>query len=99
MPRQVLSITMPDGKVLTSNNASDTFVECLKLIGIEQVAKMVDIQIDGLPLIVRQRDYRRQFKDAGDGWLVCTHSTTMKKKRILEMIVIRLGLQIELVLS
>jgi len=90
--KQNLTIVTPDGKTISNAHAVDSFVECIQSMGVDQVATMTDILVDGLPLVVRQRDYRRQFKEAGNGWLICTHTSTIAKKRILEKIVMRLGM-------
>ena len=74
------------GKVVEGNKATDVFVNAIKMIGPAKISKFTNYTVDGLPLIVFQKDDRKQMNFIGNQWYVCTHMSTIGKKTLLERI-------------
>ncbi len=91
---KLLKVTFGDGSVIQEKTATETYVETIRHIGVEKVANLTDVRIEGLPLVVKQVDYRMQMRPLDDGWYVCTHSSTIAKQRMLEKISERLELNL-----
>lgn len=94
-PALVLRVTV-NGQQVQKKNSTETFLECIKIIGIEKIAGMPDIRIGGLPLIVVSRDHRLQMKQLNKKWYVCTHMSTREKKFLLEKIGKKLGVNLKI---
>lgn len=84
-PSKTLIVTIK-GKVIEGKNATDVFVNSIKMIGPAKIARLNKFNIDGLPLIVPKKDYRMQMNSLGTHWFVCTHMSTLGKMSILERI-------------
>ena len=82
-------------KVIEEKNATETFLSAIRALGPEQIARLEDIHIEGLPLVVASKDYRMQMNQLGDGWFVCTHMPTKSKKAFLERIAKQLNVKIK----
>ena len=102
-PATDLSVTFPDGTIIASKKATDTFVQVVKKIGVARVRQVVEeknLKFCKVPVISNRRDakYGRSQKDLGDGWLLITHSNNRMKKEFLEKVsnTLNLGLIIEI---
>lgn len=102
-PATDLSVTFPDGTIIASKKAKDTFVQVVKKIGVARVRQVVEeknLKFCKVPVISNRRDakYGRSQKDLGDGWLLITHSNNRMKKEFLEKVsnTLNLGLIIEI---
>lgn len=91
-----LRVTMPNGKIVIKKNATATFVDVIKLIGIDKVRALGIVNCK-VPLISNKRDekYGDRQKDVGNGWLLITLCSTNTKKQILDRISRELGLGIK----
>ena len=87
------------GKKFKEKNSTETFLSVLRFLGPETIAAMKDIKVDGLPLIVPNKDYRMQMNKLDDNYYVCTHMPTTYKKRLLERVAERLNIDIRIVLK
>jgi hypothetical protein len=90
-----LRVRFNNGKLIEEYFAADTFALAIKEMGFSKV-EALGLTQEGLPLVGTQksRDYnQRQI----DGKYVCVHSSTNRKKEILETIAGRLdvGLKVE----
>lgn len=87
------------GKKFKEKNSTETFLSVLRFLGAETIASMKDIKVDGLPLIVTQKDYRIQMNKLDDNYYACTHMPTTYKKRMLERLAERMNVDIRIVLK
>ena len=93
IPDNPISVKMPDGTWISKNTGIDTFLEVIKVIGIEKV-KELDLFVNTIPLIADCRDedgraQREVVTDTGTYWIV-SGTSNPHKKRILEDIASRL---------
>lgn len=93
-PAKTLKVIVK-GKMVEGNKATDVFVNALKLIGPAKIAQLNKYIVDGLPLIVSQRDNRKQMNSLGKQGYVCTHLSTIGKKSLLERIGQSLNIKIK----
>jgi hypothetical protein len=99
-PRTHLSVTFPDGTMLTDRKAITTFLRVIERIGLEKIEKL-GINIDRTNLIVRSpksNGSHAEWHQVRD-WYVNTHSSTMSKAKYLNKISnsLKLNLKIEIV--
>ena len=85
------------GKVIEESYAADTFVLAIKEMGLGKV-EALGLTQQALPLIDTKKD-REHSQRQLDGKYICVHSSTDRKKKILETIGSRLGvgLKIEII--
>ena len=93
--RKLLRVTFPDGTVVCYKNATTTFVEALRRIGVQNVAS-VNLELCHLPLFTKElyprfKDY---LKPLDEGWYVNTQSDTTQKYLQLVSVKNQLGLDI-----
>ena len=92
-PDKPLAVKMPDGTWIAENTGIDTFIQVIKVIGIEEVKKL-DLPVNEIPLIAdRDYDGKAQKKvetEAGIYWIV-SGTDTERKKKILDDIADRLN--------
>ena len=93
-PAQVLRVTI-NRKQIQEKNSTETFLECIKVLGVEKVASLPDVRSNGLPLVVTSKDNRLQMKQLERKWFVCTHMSTASKKSILDKIAKQMGINIK----
>ena len=55
-PAQVLRVTI-HRKHIQEKNSTETFLACIKKFGVEKVAALPNIHVEGLPLVVPTKDY------------------------------------------
>lgn len=91
--RQLLRLTLPDGKVLCYKSATMTFVEALRLISTDRLQE-VKLENCHLPLISQEvyPRYKEWMKSIGEGWYVNTQSDSNQKYMQLVSIKQQLGL-------
>ena len=94
-PAKVLRVTIK-GKQIQEKNSTETFLACIKMFGAEKVASLPEFLIEGLPLVVPNKDYRLQMRQLDKHWFVCTHMPTINKKGLLDRIAKRLGIKIKI---
>ena len=94
--KTILRVTLPNGEVIEEKKAKDTFVKSIQWIGVTN-ARSVGLTWCNLPLISNTRDpkYGKAQVNAGDGWLVLTHSSTYHKKMQLDKMAKALGLDLK----
>ena len=94
--KTILSVTMPDGRVIRHPKAKDTFIEVIKEIGVDRI-RPLGLKFCKVPIISNTRDskYGKAQHPIGGGWLVLTHSSTSNKKKILDQIASSLSLKIK----
>ncbi len=73
------------GKVIQQHTLAETFVETLKMFGLERVAKL-DKKVTSIPLIARTptKDYQTQARC--DGWFITTHVNKVTATTVLQEI-------------
>ena len=89
-----LVVTFPNGKVINNRYAYETLIEVVQNVGIEKVAAL-GIKHVGLDFITKTKDDFYNQHELPGGYLILTHSSTDKKKRQLEEISQKLGLELE----
>lgn len=95
-PKTLLRVTMPDGIVIERKSAKDTFIDVIKIIGVNKV-RPLGLKFCRVPIISNTRDakYGKAQFDVGGGWLILTHSSTADKKKQLDKIAKSLSLNIK----
>lgn len=93
-PAKTLYVVI-NGKVIEGEKATEVFVNAIKKIGPNKIAELTNYTIDKLPLIVQKKDNRKQMNSLGKQGFVCTHLSTISKKRLLERIAKQLGIKIK----
>lgn len=93
-PAQVLCVTI-NRKQIQEKNSTETFLACIKKFGVEKVAALPNLNVEGLPLVVPTKDSRLQMRKLDKHWFVCTHMPTKSKKSFLERIAKQLGMKIK----
>ena len=96
-PKRLLRVTFPDGKELCYKNATVTFMETLRRIGIEKL-QTIDLVCSHIPLIGKEfyPKFKAYQKELGNGWYVMTQSDTDQKFRQLLSIKQQLNLDIKI---
>lgn len=94
-PAKALKVIVK-GKVIEGEKATEVFVNAIKKIGPNKIAELTNYTIDKLPLIVQKKDNRKQMNSLGKQGFVCTHLSTISKKRLLERIAKQLGVNIKI---
>ena len=84
-----LRVRFDKGEVIEENYAADTFTLAIKKMGFGKV-EALGLTQEGLPLVGTKRSSEYNQRQI-DGKYVCVHSSTNRKKEILETIASRLG--------
>lgn len=82
------------GKTVDHRIAARTFVEVLKMIGLDRVSNL-GLRVRGVQLVSRERHEGYEQWPA-EGWFVVTHCATEEKREILDQIARRLGLDMQI---
>ena len=94
--KKILAVQMEDGTWIAENTGIDTFIQVIKVIGIEEVKKL-DLRVNGIPLIADcDYDGKAQKKveiEARTYWIV-SGTDTERKKKILDDIADRINVDI-----
>lgn len=89
-----LQVIFPDGTIISNHSTSDTLLQTIDKIGAEKVRKL-QIRQSGVDLVAEEEDaFYRQDKTKDGYWLI-THSSTAVKKKVLDEISERLGLELK----
>ena len=86
-----LLVTYPDGAVINNKYAYETLIQVVEKAGIEKVEKLGLKQV-GLDFISKTRDDFYNQHELPGGYLIVTHSATIKKKQQIEEISKKMGL-------
>jgi hypothetical protein len=89
-----LLIIMPNGKRISHSTAAESLVAAIEELGIERV-KSLGFAVSSVPLVSTTKDskYGQSQRKCGH-YYVITHSSTKRKKAILEKIALRLGVKL-----
>ena len=88
----LLAVKMADGRWISEDTAIDTFIEVIKVLGIEKV-KNLGLYVNGIPLIA---DYgypdkaQRKVEAETEAYYIVSGTNTVTKKRILDDIAAQL---------
>ena len=101
-----LGVEMPDGTWISENTGIDTFIEVIKVIGIEKVKKLdPPVNVNGISLISdckylgEPRKAQKEVEtETGTYWIV-SGTDNERKKRILDNIAKKLGVAMTVYLS
>ena len=93
-PAKALHVVI-NSKVIEGEKATEVFVNAIKKIGPKKIAELTNFTVDKLPLIVQEKDNRKQMNSLGKQGFVCTHLSTIGKKILLERIAHSLNLNIK----
>jgi hypothetical protein len=92
-----LRITLANGRVIQRPTAVAAMVDAIEMLGVEQVIAL-GLRASDVPLIgtkKSEKKYCRKGQKKLGKWLVCTHSNTISKKKLLEQIGEKLGQEIQ----
>ena len=81
-----IRVSFDSGLVIEEQKPTDTYIKTLEEIGLLRISKLNGFTVDGLPLIVKKKDSRKQLRNVDGSWYVSTHMCTDAKKRIIERI-------------
>ncbi len=83
------------GKVIQENTLAETFVEALKVFGLERVAKL-NKKVTSIPLLARTptNDYQTQARC--DGWFITTHVNKVTATTVLQEIAKALNMPLKI---
>ena len=92
-----MSVSFPNGEVISEKKATDTFEKTVKKIGVDRVRQVVErlnLKFCKVPVISNRRDekYGSSQRPIGGGWLLITHSNNKMKKQFLDKVSKELGL-------
>lgn len=93
-PAKTLHVVI-NRKVIEGEKATEVFVNAINKIGPNKIAELTNFTVDKLPLIVQEKDNRKQMNSLGKHGFVCTHLSTIGKKSLLERIAHSLNLRIK----
>lgn len=93
-PSKTLKVIIK-GKAVEGKNATEVFVNAIKIIGPKKIVELTKFTVDKLPLIVKEKDNRKQMNSLGKQGFVCTHLSTIGKKSLLKRIACSLNIKIE----
>jgi len=93
-----LMVTFPDNKVINNRYAYETLIEAVQKVGVQKVEGL-NLKHLGLNFITKTRDDFYNQHELSGGYLILTHSSTIKKKQQLDEISdkLKLGLKVEVV--
>ena len=74
-----LLVTLPDGKMIAGSNATETFVEFVKYIGVDKIEKK-NIQMANKQLFTHTNKYIGQIEIGNGKWLTIPNNTKGKYK-------------------
>ena len=91
-----IKVLYPDGNVLCLSSASQTYMAFIDKCGAEKIAEL-GITHFGINIVSKVKDqrYGSQQRPISGGWFVLTNISTTRKYRDLQMIKMRLGLDID----
>ena len=89
-----LEVTFEDGTVIAESNTTDTFIQCVWKIGINEIQQK-NISYANKPLITNTKLYRGQIQVDSNKWLVIP-SATKDKVKVLKVISIMLNVKLEI---
>ncbi len=95
-----LRITLANGRVIQRPTAAAAMIDAIDALGVEQVIAL-DLRASDVPLIgtkLSEKKHCRKGQKKLGKWLVCTHSNTISKKKLLEKIGEELGQKIQVVI-
>lgn len=71
--KKLIKVTFADGTVICYSNATTTFIEALKKIGVDKL-KDIDLEIGHLPMISKEchEKFKDYMKPLEGGWYVNT---------------------------
>lgn len=94
--KKLLRVTFPDGKSICYKSATVTFIETLRIIGIEML-QQVNLEVSHLPLISQELypQLDGYQKPLVRGWYVTIMSDTNQKYRQLLSIKTQLGIEMD----
>lgn len=83
--RTLLRVILPNGTTIEHDSAKDTFLEAIKLAGVENV-RGLKLEMCNIPLVSSTNNTSYSQVEVEPGAWVITHSNTIDKKRKLEQI-------------
>jgi len=88
-PKHNLRIRLPNGRIVQRSTAAAAFVDVIESLGVDQV-RALDLKVSGVALVGTTNHPTYGQKALGK-WLICTHSNTEAKKKLLQRIAEQLG--------
>lgn len=98
---KIIKVTFPDGTTLKETIAIYSFIKTFKKIGIDRV-RNINPFYGSIPLFINRlsessSDRKKNYKDIGDGYIYCHHSTETKVKLLKEISSkLKINLEIEI---
>jgi len=94
-PRKKLLVTFPDGIEINENNATNTFLEVIRQIGVKRVAELTSIRAYGHSIVSDTRNEHGYALHDVDGYFVETSSDTETKANVLREIASNLKMEMK----
>jgi len=89
-----IRVSFGSGLVIEERKPTDTYIKALKEIGLLRISRLNGFIVDGLPLIVKKKDSRKQLRNVDGSWYISTHMCTDAKKKLLERIAEKLKVKL-----
>ncbi len=93
-PSTRLAVTMPDRTTIDDTVATDTFVEVIRLLGIQRVRDLNKVLNNNRDLISTSEDLTQQQREL-DGYYINVNTSTKVKSALLEEIAADLGVPLK----
>ncbi len=93
-PKTNLRITLANGRVIQRPTAVAAMVDAIEKVGVDHV-KALGLHVCTVPLVGTEKSKKYNQTNL-EKWLVCTHSSTIDKKKLLEKIAEKLGQEIQI---
>ena len=87
--RTIIKVTLPNGKIIQEQKASETFVKAIEFFGIEAV-RALSLTLNNAP-IIDIKDSDKYATSQSGRYFVMTHSNTQTKVEQLQLIAKKLG--------
>lgn len=92
--RDKLVVNMPNGKCIATNSSFETFVEVIRLWGVEEIRKKA-LLWGGKPLVTTTKTLNSQMQVDSDKWVIVPN-TTRDKVKLLRVIGAMLHVNLEI---
>ena len=98
-PKTNFTVKFPDGTIIFTPKANETFVQAIEHIG-EKKVQALRLICDGEPLVsdIKSKKYPTASKKTSRGLYVLTHSSTKAKIKFLQTISLKLNVNLEVII-
>ncbi len=92
--KEQMSVTFPDGTVISSQNGIDTFLQSLEKIGFENIMRK-GLEWCSKPIISNYKMFNQQVQASSNRWITVP-TTTKEKARLLKLVSLHLRINLDI---